>query len=259
MLQPQEETVFNDRDAQDMALGRDNPELASIKFRVEEKYSKLKSEGGIVRFDRYSAKDSQNLDRLKADLEKFEVTFKEVVNERDDTIDLKVQGKGHPVYDLVDYIEIISDKTDIKDRPVTEGDKLKYARRYNAWKAGKGAEAIGLPLSQWPGVTKSMVNELANHGIHTVEQLGSIADGIVARIGPIQSLKQKAKAYLESAKGLAPISQMQAENRQLKEQLEALQAQMTEFAKAQAPRMQDEVPATPIKPKRVKMAPTKDE
>lgn len=233
MFQSQEETVFNDSDAEQMALGKSTDEGLSVRFRMEEKLSAIKSEGGIVRYDRW--KDSENIDRMKSQLDELGIKYKEHLNERDDTIDLKVEGAGRPIYDQVEYIEILSgDKTDIKDRPVSKRDKIRFARRYKAWKAGKSTHAAGLPLSQWPGITKSMINDLANHGIATVEQLAALGDETLTRIGPLQHLKQRAKDYLEQSRGLAPLTQMRAENAELRGQLETMQAQMQQLLAAQA-------------------------
>lgn len=244
--QTQEETYFDNREAESMAFGDDPDRGLSVRFRIEEKHNQLKSEGGVARFDRW--KDSDNIARLKSQLDELGLEYKEVLNERDDTIDIKVKGAGRPIYDAVEYVEIKSgDKLDIKDRPVSRRDKIRFAARYKAWKAGRSTGAIGLPLSQWPGITKGMMEELANHGVGTVEQLASMPDELLSRIGHVQALKQRAKDYLEQSKGLAPLTQMRAENAELKAQLDALQTQMSAFMAANGkPEAAEEtkVPAT---------------
>lgn len=233
MLQSQEETVFNDREAQEMAFGQDDVKGLSVRFRVEERLNKLKSEGGVVRFDRW--RDTANIERLKGELDALGIAYKESLNERDDTIDLKVAGAGRPIYDALDYIEIRSgDKTDIKDRPVSKHDMVRFGARYRAWKATKTNVVVGTPLTQWPGVTKSMVEELANRGIASVEQLSETPDEVLSRVGPIMGLKQRARDYLEASKGLAPLTQMRAENADLRNQVAALQAQMATVLAGQA-------------------------
>lgn len=243
----QEQAGFSDNEAQQLALNPNaGDESLSIRFRIEERLSPIKSEGGIMRFDRW--KDTANIDRVKSEMDALGIDYKESLNDKDDTIDIKVKGKGHPVYDAVEYIEIRSgDKTDIKDRPVTKSDKLRFSRRYNAWKAGRGSAALGMPLTMWPGVTKSMVEELANLGLGTVEQLATVSDETISRIGPIQSLKQKAKAYLEQAKGLAPVAQVLAENAELKQQMAAMEERMSQFLLAQA-KPTEPAPVAPVAP-----------
>jgi hypothetical protein len=60
-------------------------------------------------------------------------------------------------------------------------------------------------------------------GVHSVEQLASMPDSQAQKFMGIQALKQKAKDYIEAAKGNAPLEQLRAENEELRNRMEALE------------------------------------
>ena len=63
-------------------------------------------------------------------------------------------------------------------------------------------EAVtGTPLEAWPVITRSQVEELKHFRVRTVEDLAALSDAATASGMGLQSLKQKAKAFLEAAAG----------------------------------------------------------
>jgi hypothetical protein len=58
-------------------------------------------------------------------------------------------------------------------------------------------------------MTGSMVEEMKYLQFFTVEQLAEANDDVCARVPGLVSLKNKARAYIELAKGSAPIEEMQ--------------------------------------------------
>lgn len=158
------------------------------------------------------------LNRLKTDGGTTVIDGKEV----------KVEPAGHPVYDDKEYVTIRGggDKTLINDRPVNRNDKRRFAKRYEAFKRGVQGGQSGMPLRDWPSITRSQAEELAYFGVVTVEQLATLPDGNIPSIGPVSALKQAATKWLEQAKGNAPLVKMQTELAARDEQIAALKAQM---------------------------------
>lgn len=165
-----------------------------------------------------------------------------------DGLPQKVEGKGRPVYDEVEYIEIMvpGDRNNIVHRPVTNEDRRKFAQQYAQWKAGSQETASGTPLKAWPGITRAQVEELAYFNVKTVEQLAAISDGNLQSIPFARGLQNRAKAYLEQAKGNAPLEAALAEIERLKNHVAAL----TSLPSTPAIEM-DEAPKAPKRVRKV--------
>ena len=153
-----------------------------------------------------------------------------------------VEGAGREIYDEVEYITILSpgDPTNIIDRPVSDTDRKRYPQRYAAFKAGQSQEAMsGTPLSSVPWMPANLAAEAKHQHIHSVEQLAAVSDEIVGRLGMgWHKLRQKARDFIEAAKGNAPIEayrtaleQEQAKRKQLEDQLSKLAEQMDRLDK----------------------------
>lgn len=143
---------------------------------------------------------------------------------------------GRPVYVEREYIEIITpgDKTTVIDRPVRDTDKRAYAQQYAAFKAGDEMQLVGTPLVQWPGCSRAQVMELAHFGCRTVEQLAEMSDGNLGNVGPLRALRDAARAYLETARGQAPITKMQAELEAARLEMAAMRQKLDEATAALA-------------------------
>lgn len=146
----------------------------------------------------------------------------------------KSADAGRPVFDDVEFIKIAipGDKDTEIDRPVTEIDKRRFARKYMDWKSGAKSAQSGTPLSQWPAITRAQVEELAYFNVHTVEQLVSMPDGNASRFPGIQALKQKAQTYLAAAAGHAPVEHLRSELESQKNENELMRRQLADMAKA---------------------------
>lgn len=132
---------------------------------------------------------------------------------------------GRPIFDDKEYIEIFTPGalTNIVRRPASQQDKERFRAAYRAFKEKEDDSQSGTHLSQVTFISKSQVEELAYSRIRTVEQLANVNDDVCTRIPGLYSLREKAKAYLEQAEKNAPITAMQAENEELRAQLNALQ------------------------------------
>lgn len=135
---------------------------------------------------------------------------------------------GRAIYKEVDCIKIMvpGDKSSIVDRPVNSIDEKRFADRYAKWQAGAGNVMEGTPISALPRMSMAKVEEYKYFGIHTVEQLASAADGIGQKFLGFGDDKRAANAFLEIAKGNAPIEKMNEELKARDTQIAAMQEQL---------------------------------
>lgn len=159
--------------------------------------------------------------------------------------------EGRPIYYDREYVEIIvpGDKTTTINRPVRDMDKRRFAERYKAFKSDEQQVNVGTPLSAWPGITRSQVEELKYFKIFTVEQLVSIPDTVAQRFMGINILRKRASDFLAAAEGVAHETQLQSELEKRDNQIAALTNAVEELKKlvpknkqAQAEQIQVEEP-----------------
>ena len=151
--------------------------------------------------------------------------------------DAKSLEEGREIFEDVPYVKIMvpGDKDNIVMRPVRDTDKQRFPRQWEAFMTNAEQPAEGTPLEEWAGISRSMVEELKFFGIRTMEALVDMPDSQAQKFMGINALRQKAKAWIDDAKGKAPIEALQREN-------DALKAQMQE--------MRDELLAMKNAPKR---------
>ena len=153
----------------------------------------------------------------------------------------KTEQEGRPIFDTVDYIEIRfpGNKLSVIHEPVTPEYKKRFPEHWKRYVARESQEVVdGTPLEEWPGINRSQVEELRFLNIRSIEQLVTLSDGHAGKIMGIQTLKTKAKAYLEASKLQGEANALLAANQRIKEQeelnakmasrLEALESLLTE-------------------------------
>jgi hypothetical protein len=140
----------------------------------------------------------------------------------------KSREEGRAVYEERDFarIHVPGDKTTVIVKPMNEYYVQRFRARYDKWKAGQAEAVSGTPLSALPGMTPAKVEEYKFFKVVTVEQLAEANDGLGQKFMSFHADKQRAKAFLEVAKGNAPIEQMNAELAKRDEEIETLKAQM---------------------------------
>lgn len=137
---------------------------------------------------------------------------------------------GRPIFRDVEYIEIrVPGQRDVQAcRPATFDDKRRFSEHYERFKARSAEPEVGTPLSQWPAITRSRVEELSFLNVKTVEQLAGMHDGNVSRIQGGYKLRQTAIDWLEKADG----DKLLKEKRAMQERMEAMQAQIDRLESA---------------------------
>ena len=154
-----------------------------------------------------------------SDKKLFVVFFREaVLNE------LKTTAEGRPIYDDVDMIRVHTPGSrDTLVAPAHAGYQKRFPGQWGQYVKNVEQTASGTPLKVVPWLTMSQVAELATFNVKSVEQLAGMADNVANKFMNHHALKQQATAFLEAAKGAAPLLKMQKELETRDEQIAELQ------------------------------------
>ena len=138
--------------------------------------------------------------------------------------------QGRPIFKEVEYVEIrVAGKRDAQAcRPATWADKSRFPRHYEAFQKRTELPEEGTPLSQWPQISRSQVEEFAYMHIKTVEQLVYMADSNCHKIHGGLLLKNRAAQFLEASEATALI----AEKAELQKRLDDMEAKMASILEA---------------------------
>ena len=144
----------------------------------------------------------------------------------------RTAAEGRPIFDDTEMIEIRvrGTKDNVVMRPIRPDDKLRFAMQYRHYKERTGELESGTPLKQWPAIGLSQAEELRHLGFTTVEHLADAKDSVVMSIPGMQSLKNKAKAFLDLSKGVAPIERIQKQLDEKTNEAETLKRQLADVA-----------------------------
>ena len=162
---------------------------------------------------------------------------------------------GRPIFVERPYIEIKipGNKDEIRNRPMREGDKIRFARQWDAFKSKADQPVVGTPLSAIPFLTKSQVAEFQVFNCLTAEHVRDMPDSLAQKFMGINSIKQRVKTFLEAAAGAAPAEKLQAElaerDSKISTQEQALKAQ-GDMIKVLQEKMEAFQKATPAQPTR---------
>lgn len=170
--------------------------------------------------------EAQHAGRQSSGNEKLFVTF-EMHPVRDE---VKTAEAGHPVFEDVPFIRKVvpGDKNNIILRPANDYDKREFQKQWAAFRDGQSAQLTGLPLKEWPAITRSEVENLAYFKVFTVEHLAELSDGAILQIGPVRHLVEKAKAFLSAAKEAAPAARLAEALKAKDNEMEVLRRQLKE-------------------------------
>lgn len=157
------------------------------------------------------------------------VEFKSVPKKNE----LKSAEAGREVWEMRDYVTIrfAGDKNTVVEERVKENSEwpLRFPRQWQAYKNQQVQVADGMPITEWALINKAEAMELKAINIHTVEALAAVSDSNLKWLGA-RVLRDKAIAWLEQANNGAGLAKMQAENEDLKIQIEALRNEIKALA-----------------------------
>lgn len=133
----------------------------------------------------------------------------------------------------VDFITIMvpGDKRNIITREARPGDIERFKTIYDQYKGGQSEVLNGYPLSQWPLVSRAMVEELKYLGFMTVEHVANASDASAGRHPGLRELQRRAQSWLQAQKDAAPIEQLNSALEQRDQEIIAMKAQLEEMSK----------------------------
>lgn len=152
----------------------------------------------------------------------------------------KSDHAGHPVYEEFEFvtIRVPGDRKTEWDGRVNDTHKRRWPQAYAAFKSQQEAPTEGVPLTEWPAITRSQVLELAAANCKTVEQLANLPDEHLNKSVSMggYALREKAKRYLEQAAGSAVAERLAAEKAVGEAKMEVMQ-QTIEALKAEVEKL----------------------
>jgi len=138
---------------------------------------------------------------------------------------------GRAIYKEIDYIKIMvpGDKLSVVDTPLDEISRRRFADKYEKWLAGAGNVVEGTPLSALPKMTPAKIEEYRYFNITTVEQLASASDAVGQKFFGFSDDKRSASAFLDMAKGNAPLAKMRQELKERDTKIDRLEAKLLDL------------------------------
>lgn len=95
-----------------------------------------------------------------------------------------------------------------------------------AYESGR-SESNGTPLDSYPKLDVAQIAMLKMQGINSLETLAGVADSMLGNLGPGgRALRDGAQAYIEAAKGNAPVEKLAQENEAMRAELAAMRENM---------------------------------
>jgi hypothetical protein len=146
--------------------------------------------------------------------------------------------QGRPIMEMADFIiiEVPGNSNLVIDTYAADEHKKRFPIQWARYQNEKtDGDVEGTLLHDWPILNSAVAAELKHFKFYTVEQIAAASDsqlntlGMSAGMSPL-ALRDKAKAFLSSAKGSALVQQQADELRKRDEELSAVKAQLAELA-----------------------------
>lgn len=144
-------------------------------------------------------------------------------------------------------IHVAGDMLNVHTSPVLPEHKERFAVQYDAWKNKRIARHIdGTPLKNWPMIPAIRIAEFEAMGIFSVENLRDVSDVNIVKLQDGRVWREKAKAWLESAKDNSVSVKYAAENERLRNDMDEMRKQIAELSA----RVDDEPKRGPGRPRK---------
>jgi len=143
---------------------------------------------------------------------------------------------GRPIFEDVEFVEIggIGDRTSSVVYKVDEYQKARFARQYAQFKRGMGDVTTGTPLSEVPWMSRSQIEEFKFLKIRSIEDLASVTDSVCTSVSGLFTLKARAIAWIEEAKGGTGTAELAKQIEELQRQMAGMIAAQTSLENTQA-------------------------
>jgi hypothetical protein len=142
---------------------------------------------------------------------------------------LESQKLGRPSFREKTYVEIrVAGQRDVQAcRPATHADKQRFSRHFEAFEKRVEPPTEGMPLIEWPKITRTQAEELTFMNVKTVEQLASMKDSNLQQFMNGYKLRDQAVKWLETNSAETDDrekEELKASVAALQEQVQALSA-----------------------------------
>lgn len=140
--------------------------------------------------------------------------------------------EGRKTYKMVERVKVVmpGNGTTIPVFNVTDEFRERWPKEYEAFKNGIEPDLNGTPLEEWAILNKAQVLELKSMHIRTIEDVASLPDTAVQRIGRGgYALRERALAFLDQAKEQELVTRVTSENESMREQIAVLARQVEEM------------------------------
>lgn len=154
--------------------------------------------------------------------------------------------EGRPIFRDVVKIKIITpgNRDNIVDREMQPHDKFRFRDAWERFSKGMSELGDGTPLTEWPMIGASMIEELKFFGFYTVEHVAKAGDAAKMKMPGLRELSTRAVAWLEVTKGAADTAKLLKENESKDARIAALEQQVAELGRlAQSPRNAEPLPS----------------
>jgi len=143
---------------------------------------------------------------------------------------------GRDIYDDTEYVDIrvMGNNNTHVCRVATHADRQRFPQHYDMFKRRVEPAESGTPLSTFPVIPASMVEQLSFLNVKTVEALVGMSDNDVAKVMGLGALKDKAKKFMEYSDKAAVINKAEAletENADLKTQVASQEERLIKLEK----------------------------
>lgn len=115
-----------------------------------------------------------------------------------------------------------------------------YRSAYEMWKKGEEIPLTGIPLAAWPAISPAQYETLKAARLYTVEDVAQMNEESIARVGMgARALKQRAEAFLQTAKetgkAAEELAALRQQNKDLEETVKRLSEQVDAMRSALPP------------------------
>jgi hypothetical protein len=151
--------------------------------------------------------------------------------------EFRSQQEGRPIFEDCDMVKIYvpGDNTTIIDTYVNDSHKARFPLHWAHFQNKReGGQDSGTPLSAWPILTPSQIEELRAIKFYTVESIATASDQQLQRIGMIAGMaptafRDRAARYLKSAADESYVNLQAEQMKRMEEEREAMKKQMAEM------------------------------
>jgi len=157
-------------------------------------------------------------------------------------------AQNRPIFEDQTWIEIRVPGNQLLtiERPMEQSDQFRFPRQWAYFQQTHGPDGqnVGTPLTQWPMLKPSQIEELRALRFYTVEQVAFASDDQLKAMGmgpgmAPPAFRERAKLYLESAKDSALAVKQQEELKKRAAEIEDMKKAQQEQAQKHEQEMKE--------------------